>query len=88
MSAELGVHWEKKFKSFEHEAAAAASLGQVHKAVAHDGRKLACKLQYPDMASTVEAYLKQLQLVLAVFERFDRAVSTKQVQAEIADRLQ
>lgn len=87
MSAELGVNWEKKFKSFEQGAAAAASLGQVHKAVAHDGRKLACKLQYPDMASTVEADLRQLQLVLAVFERFDRAVSTRQVQAEIADRL-
>src|SRR5271155_2979980 len=36
MAAELGVAWEKKFKSFEHEASAAASLGQVHKAVAHE----------------------------------------------------
>ncbi len=87
MSAELGPAWEKKFKSFEHEASAAASLGQVHKAVADDGRTLACKLQYPDMASTVEADLRQLKIVLAVFEHYDRAVSTKQVQAEIADRL-
>jgi predicted unusual protein kinase regulating ubiquinone biosynthesis (AarF/ABC1/UbiB family) len=87
MAAELGVDWEKKFKKFEHEAAAAASLGQVHKAIAHDGRKLACKLQYPDMASTVEADLRQLKLVLAVFERYDRAVSTSEVQKEIADRL-
>ena len=87
MAAELGTAWEKKFKSFEHEAAAAASLGQVHKAVAQDGRALACKLQYPDMASTVEADLRQLQLVMAVFERYDRAVSTKEVQTEIADRM-
>ena len=87
MASELGVDWEKKFKSFEKTAAAAASFGQVHRAAAHDGRELACKLQYPDMASTVEADLRQLKLVLAVFEAYDRAVSTKKVQAEIADRL-
>lgn len=87
MAAELGKDWEKKFRRFEHEASAAASLGQVHKASAHDGRLLACKLQYPDMASTVEADLRQLKFVLAMFERYDRAVSTKRVQEEIADRL-
>ena len=87
MTAELGMNWEAKFKSFEHEAVAAASLGQVHKAVAHDGQKLACKLQYPDMSSAVEADLRQLKFVLAVFERYDRAVSTKEVQKEISDRL-
>ena len=79
MAAELGPNWEKKFARFEHEASAAASLGQVHKAEGHDGRILACKLQYPDMISTVEADLRQLKLVLAVFERYDRAVSTKKI---------
>src|ERR1700742_2583756 len=44
MRAELGPQWQKKFATFDDEAAAAASLGQVHKAVAHDGRILACKL--------------------------------------------
>lgn len=87
MAAELGADWERKFKSFEHEACAAASLGQVHRAVAHDGRALACKLQYPDMEATVEADLRQLRMVLAVFERYDRAVSTGEVQKEIAERL-
>ena len=37
MAAELGADWQKKFKSFDREAAAAASLGQVHRAVAPDG---------------------------------------------------
>jgi len=87
MAAELGPDWQKKFKSFEQTAAAAASLGQVHRATAADGRLLACKLQYPDMTSVVEADLRQLRLALSVFEHYDRAVSTKQVQAEIADRL-
>ncbi len=87
MTAELGPDWEQKLKSFDHEACAAASLGQVHKAVARDGRELACKLQYPDMESTVEADLHQLKFILKIFEYYDRAVSTKEIQKEIAERL-
>jgi predicted unusual protein kinase regulating ubiquinone biosynthesis (AarF/ABC1/UbiB family) len=87
MASELGPNWRKGFKIFEHEAAAAASLGQVHKAVAHDGRLLACKLQYPDMQSAVEADLKQLRLIFAIYERYDRAIATREIHAEIAARL-
>src|SRR5262245_9422708 len=43
MTAELGPDWEKKFKSFEKEASAAASLGQVHRATDKRNRALACK---------------------------------------------
>jgi predicted unusual protein kinase regulating ubiquinone biosynthesis (AarF/ABC1/UbiB family) len=87
MRAELGPDWEKRLKSFSKEAAAAASLGQVHKALGPDGTLLACKLQYPDMQSAVEADLKQLKMVFGIFERYDKAVSTKQIHAEISDRL-
>jgi len=87
MQAELGPGWEARFKVFEREAAAAASLGQVHRATGLDGRQLACKLQYPDMRSTVEADLGQLRLILGIFERYDRAVSTSRVHEEIAERL-
>jgi predicted unusual protein kinase regulating ubiquinone biosynthesis (AarF/ABC1/UbiB family) len=85
--SELGPDWQAKFKSFEHEAARAASLGQVHRAVARDGRSLACKLQYPDMASAVEADLRQLKLVMSIYERYDRAITTDEIHAEIAERL-
>ncbi|MFX9552250.1 AarF/UbiB family protein, partial [Acinetobacter baumannii] len=68
MASELGPDWQSRFESFEHEASAAASLGQVHKAIGPDGRRLACKLQYPDMQSAVEADLKQLKLILGIFE--------------------
>lgn len=87
MTSELGPNWSSKFKSFDKEAAAAASLGQVHKAFHHDGRLLACKLQYPDMQSAVEADLRQLKLLIGIYERYDKAVSTKQIQVELAARL-
>jgi predicted unusual protein kinase regulating ubiquinone biosynthesis (AarF/ABC1/UbiB family) len=87
MASELGPDWQKRFASFEREAARAASLGQVHRAVGLDGRLLACKLQYPDMQSAVEADLSQLKLVMSLYERYDRAVSTADIHAEIAERL-
>ena len=45
MASELGTDWQSKFAEFGHEAAAAASLGQVHRARLHDGSDVACKLQ-------------------------------------------
>ena len=44
---------EELFEEFEHEAAAAASIGQVHRAVLPDGRRVAVKIQYPDVADAV-----------------------------------
>ena len=74
MAAELGPDWESKFTRFEREAAAAASLGQVHRAVLPDGRLVACKLQYPDMPSVVEADLRQLRLAMNLYRRLDNAI--------------
>ena len=87
MASELGQGWQSKFESFERQAAHAASLGQVHKATAPDGRDLACKLQYPDMGSAVEADLNQLSLIFSIYERSDKAVSTEQIHTEISARL-
>ncbi len=87
MAAELGPDWADRFASFEREAAAAASLGQVHRAAARDGSRLACKLQYPDMASAVEADLKQLRLIFAIHARYDAAIRTDRIHDEIAARL-
>ena len=87
MAAELGPDWRSKFAEFEREAAAAASLGQVHHAESLDGKNLACKLQYPDMRSAVEADLRQLKLIFALYHRYDPAIKTGQIQAELAARL-
>jgi predicted unusual protein kinase regulating ubiquinone biosynthesis (AarF/ABC1/UbiB family) len=87
MAAELGNDWRASFDEFEREAAAAASLGQVHRATDHEGRRLACKLQYPDMGSAVEADLKQLKLALAVFRRYDRVIDASEIHTELSARL-
>jgi predicted unusual protein kinase regulating ubiquinone biosynthesis (AarF/ABC1/UbiB family) len=87
MMGELGPDWQTRFKSFEREAARAASLGQVHRAVARDGTMLACKLQYPEMSSAVEADLRQLRLAMSLYERYDRAVTTADIHAELSARL-
>lgn len=87
MATELGLDWQSKFAAFEKTAAAAASLGQVHQATSHDGAALACKLQYPDMANAVEGDLKQLKLILSLYERYDNAISTGEIHQELADRL-
>ncbi|MCL4678208.1 MAG: AarF/ABC1/UbiB kinase family protein [Alphaproteobacteria bacterium] len=87
MKAELGPDWEKKFKKFEKEAAAAASLGQVHKAVDHKDRLLACKLQYPDMQSAIDADLNQLKIIFSIYERYDKAIKTTHIHKELSERL-
>ena len=87
MKAELGPEWLNRFQSFQYEAAASASLGQVHKAIHPDGTELALKLQYPDMASAVEADLKQLDWALSVYKRIDGAVDTSEIRVEVADRI-
>ncbi|HZS63747.1 MAG TPA: AarF/ABC1/UbiB kinase family protein [Xanthobacteraceae bacterium] len=87
MSAELGPRWQEKFASFEHRPAAAASLGQVHRARSLDGAELACKLQYPDMESAVEADLRQLTWLLAIRRRMDPSIDTTEIGTEIGARL-
>jgi len=87
MAAELGPDWEAKFATFEHEAAASASLGQVHRAKSHDGRALAAKLQYPDMQSAVEADLAQLSVLFSIHARMRPAIETSEMLKEIAARL-
>ncbi len=87
MTAELGAGWEKKFANFDLTAAAAASLGQVHRATLPNGQIVACKLQYPDMAAAVSADLNQLKLIFSLYERIDSAITTDQIHAELSARL-
>jgi predicted unusual protein kinase regulating ubiquinone biosynthesis (AarF/ABC1/UbiB family) len=87
MASELGQGWEAKFADFSHEAAAAASLGQVHRARLPDGTDVACKLQYPDMPSTVEADLRQIRLAMAIYNRMDNTIQQEEIYKELVQRL-
>lgn len=87
MAAELGPDWESRFGSFERQPVAAASLGQVHRATTRDGAPLAVKLQYPDMASAVEADLAQLDVAFSLHRRMRPAIDTSEVFHEIAERI-
>jgi len=87
MMAELGRDWEQRFASFEHQPSAAASLGQVHRAMTLDGEAVACKLQYPDMQAAVEADLSQLEILFSLHRRMDPAIDTREIAGEIGERV-
>ncbi|MEE2761823.1 MAG: AarF/UbiB family protein, partial [Pseudomonadota bacterium] len=87
MNAELGPDWLDQLSEFSHEATAAASLGQVHRATGLDGAELACKLQYPNMGAVVEADLRQLKLVFSIYRRYEQAIDPIEVHKELANRL-
>jgi predicted unusual protein kinase regulating ubiquinone biosynthesis (AarF/ABC1/UbiB family) len=87
MASELGAGWESRFAEFTRDAAAAASLGQVHRGRTTDGEDVACKLQYPDMPSVVEADLRQLRLALSLYHRMDNALQNEEIYKELSERL-
>ena len=87
MAAELGPDWRARFAEFDLNPAAAASLGQVHRATALDGRDLAVKLQYPEMQSAMESDLGQLRLLFTIGRQMFGAIDTTEVIAEIGERL-
>lgn len=87
MAGELGINWRDLFQDFSLKASHAASLGQVHQAVSKEGVKLAIKLQYPDMETTINADLKQLNLVLGIYQTFNKSIDTQDIADEIRERL-
>jgi len=86
MKSELGLNWQKKFKNFDIKAKKAASLGQVHIAQVNN-TNIACKLQYPDMISTVDADLKQLKIIFSLYGTWDKTIKTQDIYTELSQRL-
>jgi predicted unusual protein kinase regulating ubiquinone biosynthesis (AarF/ABC1/UbiB family) len=87
MKAELGDNWEGNFSSFDKEASFAASLGQVHKAKLKNNEIVACKLQYPDMSSAVEADLNQLKIIFKIYSSYNKSIQIREIYKEIEARL-
>jgi len=84
---ELEMPLSEAFAEFEHEAFAAASIGQVHRAVTADGRKVAVKVQYPGIAEAVETDLRNLQLLLPLLKRLAPGLDVKALAAELRERI-
>jgi predicted unusual protein kinase regulating ubiquinone biosynthesis (AarF/ABC1/UbiB family) len=75
------------FGSFNEEAIAAASIGQVYKATLHDGRDVAVKVQYPGVAAAVRADMQNLDMIMRLLKRMTPGLDVKAVTAEIRDRI-
>jgi predicted unusual protein kinase regulating ubiquinone biosynthesis (AarF/ABC1/UbiB family) len=87
MAGELGPDWQARFAAFSHAAVHAASLGQVHKATLPGGEPVAVKLQYPGMASAIDADLDQLDVGLKAIRAVDRSIDFAEIREELAARL-
>src|SRR6266700_1991988 len=67
LAADLGEDWRDKFAEFDDRPAAAASIGQVHKAVWHDGRQVAVKIQYPGAGKALASDFAQISRLGRLF---------------------
>ncbi|WP_141277536.1 ABC1 kinase family protein [Pseudonocardia hydrocarbonoxydans] len=67
LAEQLGSSWRERFRDFDDEPVASASLGQVHRGVWHDGRAVAVKVQYPGADVALDADLRQLQRFAGLF---------------------
>src|SRR5271156_4718647 len=76
---EIGKRPEAIFRSFDQTAFAAASLGQVHRAVTRDGLDVAVKIQYPGVEDTVEQDLQNLKLLLRTLQALGHDVMRQQI---------
>jgi predicted unusual protein kinase regulating ubiquinone biosynthesis (AarF/ABC1/UbiB family) len=67
LAADMGTDWRAQFAEFDDQPAAAASIGQVHRAVWHDGRAVAVKIQYPGAGRALSNDFNQLSRVGRLF---------------------
>src|SRR5699024_2970813 len=86
LDQQLGTGWRERFASFDDSPAAAASIGQVHRAVWADGREVAVKVQYPGADAALRSDLKQLRRLAPVFKPFAAGTDVKALIDELAAR--
>ena len=83
LDAQLGLKWRERFAKFDGQAAAAASIGQVHRAVWSDGREVAVKIQYPGADEALRSDLKQLRRLAPLLRPLNPGTDVKGVIDEL-----
>ena len=87
LAEQLGRSWRHRFADFDDTPAAAASIGQVHRAVWHDGRDVAVKVQYPGADEALRSDLRQLQRFARLFQAFAPGLEVRPLLSELRDRM-
>jgi predicted unusual protein kinase regulating ubiquinone biosynthesis (AarF/ABC1/UbiB family) len=87
LAEQLGSRWTERFAEFDDIPAAAASIGQVHRAVWHDGRAVAVKVQYPGADEALRSDLRQLQRFSRLFQALVPGAEVKPLLQELTDRM-
>ncbi|MCW2587235.1 MAG: hypothetical protein JWN55_2751 [Frankiales bacterium] len=87
LAEQLGADWRELFATFDDKPAAAASIGQVHRAVWADGREVAVKIQYPGAGKALLSDLRQLARLARVFAVFSPGLDIKPLLKELEARV-
>ncbi len=87
LDEQFGTSWRSRFTSFDDVPAAAASIGQVHRAVWADGRDVAVKIQYPGAGPALMADFNQLSRFAKVFGMISPGLDVKPLLAELKARV-
>ena len=88
MASELGPDWQSQVRRVRPRSGRGGEPRPgASRARCPTARDVACKLQYPDMPSTVEADLRQLRLAMAIYHRMDNAIQHEEIYKELTERL-
>lgn len=87
LAAELGMGWRDRFDTFDDAPAAAASIGQVHRAVWQDGRAVAVKVQYPRAGAALATDLRQLDRLVPLIRVAAPGLDARGLSVELRARM-